>query len=43
MADRESFGLLTFDTDLLFSRRVAAVVGERMKNKKRFRVTDRVE
>jgi hypothetical protein len=34
MADRESFGLLTFDTDLLFSRRVAAVVGERMKNKK---------
>jgi len=41
MADQESFGLLTFDTDLLFSRRVAVVVEERIRNKKGFEVTDR--
>lgn|GEM_PF-2949310 len=43
MADRESSGLLTFDTDLLFSKRVAVVVRERIRNRKGFRVTDRVE
>jgi len=43
MADPESFGLLTFDTDLLFSQRVTVVVEEKIRNKKRFEVTDRVE